>query len=410
MDESLPILYPSVSLNKNGGYLNFVAFFPTNQDIGLWRWQDKEQDSLNPEPAFDLQTNNETNPLDIDPDGAITFQWKPQEAQTHYQIQVSTSPVFETILWDSTKTAQAISASATASATYGGSALSEDATYYWRVYYWNGGGDQSLPQETPAQFRTGFADSFMLGDFGNEYVFDVAPWPYEESETKFINVRRQVDKRGRFYAYEPFATIQVEIRSASATMIDNLRTEWERGILLILVPWPRSDKILDFRNKISGSSSPVANELTYWKCETIASGTIGNIQTYGTEFSDYEYFVVSRRESGGITLSTTIDSYILTLAKFDLSTWISTYGIESISRIVCGIVGDGYLIATEPEYTRYGWRIEAFSFTANDWKILDYDENRPSGANQPNVGHYGVVRHRIQDFLNASSGKPLWIF
>ncbi|MDT4938535.1 MAG: alpha-L-rhamnosidase [Pseudonocardiales bacterium] len=129
-----------------------------------------------------LQTNERTNPVGIDGGGATTsvgatlrFGWQvptlPNErdlAQTAYQIQVSTSPTFATVLWDSGQVAVPNSVAV----PYGGSALASSTRYFWHVKSKVSDGNWSGWSAETAFFETGlltpadWSKSSFIGTFG----------------------------------------------------------------------------------------------------------------------------------------------------------------------------------------------------------------------------------------------------
>lgn len=112
-----------------------------------------------PTEPTSLLAEGQTNPANItdstpefsaiynDPDATSTA--------AYYQIQVSTSSVFASTKWDSTKTVLASSTPPgmrIADIAYGGTALASSTTYYWRIKFWDQLDAQGAWSTTTATF------------------------------------------------------------------------------------------------------------------------------------------------------------------------------------------------------------------------------------------------------------------
>ena len=84
---------------------------------------------------------------------------------THYQIQVASSSTFTNIIWDSTKVALS---SSTAQGqrindvSYGGTLLSSNILYYWRIKFWDNGNAEGIWSTTTATFSLSSGDPQSL--------------------------------------------------------------------------------------------------------------------------------------------------------------------------------------------------------------------------------------------------------
>ena len=111
-----------------------------------------------PTAPSDLQTNAETNPVDLpdaDPSfSAIYHDDDVGDRATHYQLQVDDTADFSSIFWDTGKTAMATTAAGFRSPaiSYTGNPLATSTTYHWRIKFWDDGGAEGDWSTTTATF------------------------------------------------------------------------------------------------------------------------------------------------------------------------------------------------------------------------------------------------------------------
>ncbi|MCP4408275.1 MAG: hypothetical protein GY807_11045 [Gammaproteobacteria bacterium] len=105
-----------------------------------------------------LETEGQTNPSAVSDNTpeftAIYNDTNAGDQADNYQLQVATSTVFTSPVWDSGKTAMtAVTAgNRSGEVTYAGTALASSTTYYWRVKFWDDGDAEGLWSTTTSSF------------------------------------------------------------------------------------------------------------------------------------------------------------------------------------------------------------------------------------------------------------------
>jgi len=131
-------------------------------DTGIPKLNDWEI-TLNSPPTVptSLETEAQTNPsyiTDSTPEfSAIYNDPDTSDYANYYQIEVNTFPDFTgTVMWNSTKTSMAQLAKGARSAliSYAGTSLDVAKTYYWRIKFWDLGGEASPWSTESAYFTT----------------------------------------------------------------------------------------------------------------------------------------------------------------------------------------------------------------------------------------------------------------
>jgi alpha-L-rhamnosidase len=84
------------------------------------------------------------------------------QKQSAYQVVVSAEPGFKTATWDSGR----LASSQSTHVVYAGKPLESGQTYYWKVRYWDRGGNES-PYSAAAQFDTGL---FSASDWKGKFI------------------------------------------------------------------------------------------------------------------------------------------------------------------------------------------------------------------------------------------------
>ncbi|MEK7564320.1 MAG: FG-GAP-like repeat-containing protein [Patescibacteria group bacterium] len=131
--------------------------------------------------------NNPVSVADTAPEfSAIYNDTDTGDTATHYQIQVSTSSSFSSILWDSTKTALGASlaqGSRSPDITYGGTAFVLDgATYYWRIKFWDNSDSEGVWSTSTSSFTMNSSSPITVnfystaGGDGEIYHEDASSW------------------------------------------------------------------------------------------------------------------------------------------------------------------------------------------------------------------------------------------
>jgi len=110
-----------------------------------------------PNPPTGLLCNGQTNPIRIVTPifSAICTDNDDGDNLTYYAIQVDNDSNFESTLWDSGKTdiTDFVEGSRSSEITYGGPALDNGATYYWRVKFWDYNEGEGLWSTESASFE-----------------------------------------------------------------------------------------------------------------------------------------------------------------------------------------------------------------------------------------------------------------
>ncbi len=153
-----------------------------------------------PNPPTDLLVNDLTNPVtlsDTTPDFKATYT-DPEagDIANYYQIQVDDNSDFSSIYWDSGKTSMSncLAGSVCGPFTYNGPSLVRNTTYYWRVKYWDDGGNEGPYSQETAYFKLAFVtiDSITFEDSGSNIIDLFNPAILTPGSTTTYYVRGQI--------------------------------------------------------------------------------------------------------------------------------------------------------------------------------------------------------------------------
>lgn len=129
-----------------------------------------------PSAPTSLQTEDQTNPVNVTDEtpefSAIYQDLDDGDITAYYQLQVATSTDFTNPFWDSSKTAITATTSEGSripDITYGGSALTRETTYYWRIKLWDDNNTEGAWSSTANFFYAISGTSDVIQDISYTY-------------------------------------------------------------------------------------------------------------------------------------------------------------------------------------------------------------------------------------------------
>lgn len=172
-----------------------------------------------------LQTEGQTNPANVTDEtpefSAIYQDLDDGDLAAYYQLQVATSTDFTNPFWNSGKTA--ITATTTEGSrspdiSYGGSALTRETTYYWRIKFWDDNNTEGAWSSTANFFFAISGTSNVLQDI--TYVYDAIG-----NITKITDVSGTQAAKVVLYGYDDlYRLVSASTTAASSTPFSHTYT------------------------------------------------------------------------------------------------------------------------------------------------------------------------------------------
>jgi hypothetical protein len=151
--------------NSNKDAIRYLGFKVTNADTDFtMKFDDIKVVNLSPTAPTSLLTEEQTNPsgvTDTTPEFSAVYNDDADDVANKYRIQVDDNSDFSSTIWDSGESGTAMSncnqGNRCSDISYGGSVLTGNTKYYWRIKFWDEEGAEGDWSTEEAYFITSVA-------------------------------------------------------------------------------------------------------------------------------------------------------------------------------------------------------------------------------------------------------------